>query len=133
MQNAEIRKLKGESTAVGVDTNNQLEELVEDLLVSKRRNIELRLSLDVLAKKVVGDNVVFVKGKTSVGMLDYEKEFPALSRNEQSQDQQKRTWASVAEGNCSKTAGVSLEYVEPLVVNGVKCVSYLYELQLSLC
>lgn len=40
---------------------------------------------------------------------------------------EKRSWASVAEGNTSKSAGTAPEYVAPIEVEGVKCVDYSME------
>ena len=58
--------------------------------------------------------------------LEYEQNFPSLATEGVNSAQGNivgENWAKITEGNRNKNAGTDLEYVEPVVIDGFKCVS----------
>ena len=142
VQSEKIRKLEGdvagEVTDCTVVTHSKMDELVEELVNTKQNNASLRLDMNVLIEKLQKqeEEIELLKGENKrINTVrndvssdldgDYNREFPNLIGGAGDVGQgmsQGKTWANIVGQNRSRDAGVRLEYVQPLAVDGLKIV-----------
>ncbi|KAM7486519.1 hypothetical protein LguiA_002528 [Lonicera macranthoides] len=103
IQCEKIRKLEKHNVVVDSEiecaSDQHLNDLIDELLATKTKNVELQLEMDVHAEKVLAQDSLF-KGKAVMAE------------------------SGQACGNQSKNAGTILEYVQPTEAEGVKCVEF---------
>ena len=136
-QSEKIRRLEGKedvASAFNPIPLGEVDNLVEELVETKHKNVSLRLEMDVMAEKILKQqeeidalqgkvNVECVVAKEKLVDTSYEEEFPNLGGNGTHwEGNTGKVWANVVAQNRNKEADVRLNFVKPIEENGVKVV-----------